>query len=427
MTQSAEPQDVAAAAVPVQEILPVILGADIGVYALARAFHEAYGVRSVVISGAAVGAVADSAIIDNSLVENSHDPRQLVDRALQVARENPGRRRVLLANSDWLVRVIVQHRAELEPYYVVPFLSEELLDRISDKATFAEICDELGISVPRTIVQDFARAAEPGWAPVPVDVGFPLIAKAASSADYQDVEFEGKKKVFEIATQAELDELWVSLQAAGFRGRFVVQELIPGDDTQMRSITAYVDSRGQITLLCSAHVLLEEHTPSGLGNPAAMITRRFDDMLDQARAFLVATGYVGFANFDVKVDPRDGSFRFFEVNPRIGRNNYYLTAAGANPMVFLAEDRVLGRSVEPVVVDTEILYSILPNRLLLRYVVDPALRATVVGLMKSGKVIHPLRYSEDASLKRRTYVSLALVNQVRKFRTYYPRLTSTGF
>jgi D-aspartate ligase len=174
-------------------------------------------------------------------------------------------------------------------------------------------------------------------------------------------------------------------------------------------------------------VLLEEHTPSGLGNPAAMITRRFDDMLEQARQFLVATGYVGFANFDVKVDPRDGSFRFFEVNPRIGRNNYYLTAAGANPMRFLVEDRVHGRAVEPVVVDTEILYSILPNRLLLRYVVDPALRATVVGLMKAGKVVHPLRYSEDASMKRRTYVQIALLNQVRKFRTYYPRLTSTGF
>lgn len=409
------------------EILPVILGADIGVYALARAFHEAYGVRSVVISGAAVGAVADSAIIDNSLVADSHDPRQLVDRALEVAAQNSGRRLVLLANSDWLVRVIVQHRAELEPHYVVPFLSEELLDRISDKATFSEICDELGISVPRTIVQDFAHAAEPGWTPVPVDVGFPLIAKAASSADYQDVEFEGKKKVFEIETQAELDELWVSLQTAGYRGRFVVQELIPGDDTQMRSITAYVDSRGEITLLCSAHVLLEEHTPSGLGNPAAMVTRRFDDMLEQAREFLVATGYVGFANFDVKVDPRDGSFRFFEVNPRIGRNNYYLTAAGANPMTFLVEDRVHGRAVKPVVVDNEILYSILPNRLLLRYVVDPALRAMVVGLMKSGKVVHPLQYREDASMKRRTYVALALLNQVRKFRTYYPRPTSTGF
>ncbi|WP_242511520.1 hypothetical protein [Pengzhenrongella frigida] len=408
-------------------LLPVILGADIGVYALARSFHEAYGVRSIVVSGAALGPVARSQIIDNVLLGPDATPEHMVDRLVELAAEHPGRRLVLLANSDWLVRVVVRHRARLEPHYIVPFLSGDLLDRISDKATFAEICADLGIDVPRTIVQDFAGAGEAGWQPVAVDLDYPLIAKAASSADYQDVHFDGKKKVFEIASPAELDALWVSLAAAGFRGRFVVQDLVPGDDTHMRSITAYVDSRGAITLLCSAHVLIEEHTPSGLGNPAAMITQRIDPMLEQARTFLTATGYIGFANFDVKVDPRDGTYRFFEVNPRIGRNNYYLTAAGANPMRFLVGDRVDGLAVEPVVVDRQVLYSILPHRLLLRYVLDPALNARVRALVKAGDVVHPLRYRGDRSLRRRAYVAAALVNQVRKFRTYYPRPTSTGF
>nr|WP_146902010.1 hypothetical protein [Cellulomonas aerilata] len=404
-----------------------MLGADIGVYALARAFHEAYGVRSIVVSGAALGPVARSRIIENVLLGPGASPQEMVDRLVTLAGEHPGRRLVLMANSDWLVRVVVRHREQLEPHYVVPFLSQDLLDRISDKAVFAEMCAEMDISVPRTIVQDFARAADAGWAPVPVDLPYPLIAKAASSADYQDVHFEGKKKVFEIGTPAELDALWTSLRGAGFRGRFVAQELVPGDDTQMRSITAYVDSAGTITLLCSAHVLLEEHTPSGLGNPAAMVTGRFDEMLEQARRFLTRTGYVGFANFDVKVDPRDGAFRFFEVNPRIGRNNYYVTAAGANPVRFLVEDRVHGRAVEPVVVDREVLYSILPHRLLLRYVREPALRAKVQGLIRSGAVAHPLRYPADGSVQRRAYVAAALLNQVRKFRTYYPEPTATGF
>ncbi len=406
---------------------PVMLGADIGVYALARAFHEEYGVRSIVVSGAALGPVAHSQILQNVLVADGHDPRQLVDALLRVAAERPDARLVLLANSDWLVRVVVQHRDELEPHYVVPFLSEELLDRISDKATFAEIATELGIAVPETVVQDFSGADDPGWVPVPVPFAYPLIAKAASSADYQEVVFPGKKKVFEIGSAAELDALWVALRQAGFRGRFVVQDLVPGDDTRMRSITAYVDSHGSITLLASAHVLLEEHTPSGLGNPAAMITTREDAMLDQARAFLRGVGYVGFANFDVKVDPRDGAYRFFEVNPRIGRNNYYVTAAGANVARFLVEDRVLGQQVEPVVLDDQVLYSILPHRLLLRYVLDPTLASTVRGLIAARKVAHPLRYRRDAGPRRRWYAFAAAVNQVRKFRRYYPEATGTGF
>lgn len=409
------------------DILPVILGADIGVYALARSFHEAYGIRSVVVSGAVLGAIADSKLIDNYLVTESHNPRKFVERLLEVAREHKGRTLVLMANTDWLVQLVVQNRAELEPHYIVPFLSEGLLDQISDKASFAELCTELAIATPRTKVQDFADADSESWNPDPVDIAFPLIAKAASSADYQEIEFEGKQKVFEIDSQPELDALWVSLRQAGFRGRFIVQELIPGDDTQMRSITAYVDSGGSITLLCSAHVLLEEHTPSGIGNPAAMITRRFDDMLDQARTLLQETDYVGFANFDIKVDPRDGSHRFLEVNPRIGRNNYYVTAAGANPMRFLIEDRVYGRAVEPVVVEREVLYSIVPNRLLLRYILDPRLRSDVKDLIRKRRVSHPLRYAKDASIRRRLYIGAALVNQVKKFRTFYPKPTSTGF
>ncbi|MCR6647616.1 MAG: hypothetical protein NVV70_05555 [Cellulomonas sp.] len=414
------PQDDRLDARPLQ---PVILGADIGVYALARSFHEQYGVTSIVVAGAALGPVQHSSIVRHEIVADGHDPRQLVDRLLDVARRTPDRRLLLMANSDWLVRVVVEHRAELEPFYAVPFLSAELLARISDKATFAEICAELGISVPRTLVQGFG-AGEPD---VPVDLEYPLIAKAASSADYQDVEFEGKKKVFEISSPAELAALWRSLREAGFAGRFVVQELVPGDDTQMRSVTAYVDQRGVVTLSCCAHVLLEEHTPSGLGNPAAMITYRDDAMLEQAHRFLTSTGYVGFANFDVKVDPRTGAFRFFEVNPRIGRNNYYVTAAGANPVRFVVEDRIEGHAVEPVVVDREVLYSILPHRLLLRYVREPQLAARVRRLIKARATAHPLRYERDLSTRRRFYILAASVNQIRKFRRWYPEPTDTGF
>lgn len=405
---------------------PVLLGADIGVYAMARSLHEAYGVTSLVVAGAALGPVASSRIVRHELVSDGHDPRQLVDRLLLIARREPSARLVLLANSDWLVRVVVQHRDELAQDYELPFLSAELLAQISDKATFAELCAQTGLDVPRTLVQEFAGAAEPGWVPDPVDLPYPLIAKAASSADYQEVEFAGKKKVFEINSPQQLDQLWAALRGAGFRGRFVVQELVPGDDTCMRSVTAYVDRAGVVSLLCSAHVLLEEHTPSGLGNPCAMVTTRDDALLAQARRFLEATGYRGFANFDVKVDPRTGAYRFFEVNPRIGRNNYYVTAAGVNPMRVVVED-LAGRPLPPAVAEREVLYTILPHRLLLRYVLDPALAARVRGLIRAGATVHPLRYRADRSWRRRAYVLAAMVNQVRKFARHYPRVTGTGF
>jgi D-aspartate ligase len=407
---------------------PVILGADIGVYALARSFHEQYGARSVVVSLTVTGPVADSTILENVVLGGAATPEDIVAALRDVARrfEGSGAQLLLLANTDWLVRFLVQNREELERWYTVPFLRADLLTRLADKARFAQLCEELDIRTPRTVVQDFAGAGATGWSPVAVDLPFPVIAKAANSADYERLSFPGKKKVYQVDDAAGLEELWATLVAAGFTGRFVVQEMIPGDDTQMRSITCYVDTRGTVTLSCCAHVLLEEHTPSGLGNPAAMITGRWDDLLSQAHRLLTSTGYVGFANFDVKVDPRDGSAQFFEVNPRIGRNNYYLTAAGANPTQFLVADTVDGEAVEPVVVERRVLYSIVPFRLLRRYVLDPSLRATVDDLVRRRATAHPLRYRGETRLRRRLYVAAAAINQIRKFRRYYPEVTGTG-
>ncbi len=95
-----------------------------------------------------------------------------------------------------------------------------------------------------------------------------MVAKASRSSAYSAVSFPGKRKVFEIGSREELEDLVDRLREAGYTDRFVVQEMIPrGDDTAMLSVTAYVDRRGQVTLLGGAHVLLEEHTPGALGNP----------------------------------------------------------------------------------------------------------------------------------------------------------------
>jgi D-aspartate ligase len=411
----------------------VMLGGDIGVYALARAFHEAYGVRSTVISRIATGPV-DSAIIDNVLLGTSASNEDHIAELLRRGRERRTARAasgpddepvILLANTDGYARLFALHRAELDEFYRISLVDEATLEQIADKGRFAESCALVGVPTPTTHIEDFSGADAPEWAPSRLEIPFPVVAKAAASSVHELVDYPGKKKVNFVQSQAELDDLWLRLREAGFRDRFVVQELVPGDDTWMRSVTAYRDHRGSVTLMCTAQVLLEEHTPSALGNPCAMITTPFPEAMEHARSLLDHLDYRGFANFDAKVDPRDGSFRFLEVNPRIGRNNYYVTAAGANVARFVVADLVEGRAVDPVTVTNEIVYSVVPKRLLLRYITDLALKRHVQGVMRRG-VVHPLRYRAEG-LKRRAYVMASKANHVKKFMTYYPKPTASGF
>ncbi|WP_010534195.1 carboxylate--amine ligase [Brachybacterium squillarum] len=403
----------------------VLLGGDIGVYALARAFHEQYGTLATVVTRSVSGPVADSRILRTVELGADADEAAMVEALLEVGgqRRAAGVRPILLANADFLVVLIASNRDRLGQVFHLPVLADNVLEAVADKATFAEVCAGIEVPTPGTVVLDFADGIKPRVPTLEWD--FPVVAKASRSSAYSQVSFEGKRKVFEIRSRAELQDLVDRLHGAGFTDRFVVQEMIPGDDTCMLSVTAYVDSDGEVTLLGGAHVLLEEHTPGALGNPAAMFTTDLGPVLEASVRFLEATGYRGFANFDVKVDPRDGVAKFFEVNPRIGRNNYYMTAAGTNVAVPVVADMVQGRRIERMVPRAEILYSILPWALLRRYLTDPSLRARVRAIGKR-RTVHPLAYPVEG-WRRRGYVAVAKANQVKKFLQHYPKPSVDGF
>lgn len=405
----------------------VLLGGDIGIYALARAFHEHYGITSTVITRKVAGPVADSTILETVELGIDASEDEMIRALLTVGTakaEQPGAARpILLANADFLVALIAAHREQLAELYHLPLLADETLHAVADKATFSTVCEEIGVPSPRTVVLDFAGGSRP--AAPQLDLGWPVVAKASRSSAYNAVSFPGKRKVFEIDSPAQLEDLVDRLTAAGYTDRFVVQEMIPGDDTAMLSVTAYVDTHGEVTLLGGAQVLLEEHTPGALGNPAAMFTTDLGEVLDQSVRFLEHTGYRGYANFDVKIDPRDGVAKFFEVNPRIGRNNYYMTAAGANVALPVVADLVQGRRAERLVPSEEILYSIVPWLLLRRYIIDPVLRERVRTLRRRGTV-HPLAYPVEGR-RRRLYLVAAMANQVKKFLQHYPRPSADGF
>lgn len=414
-------------AAPDPEVDLVLLGGDIGIYALARAFHEKYGTISTVVTRHVAGPVADSAILRTVELSMSASEEDMVQALLQVGRDKAARpggtRPILLANADFLVALLASRREELAAFYHLPLLDDDVLEAVADKATFSRLCAEIDVPTPRTEVLDFSAGTAPE---IPeLDLGWPLVAKASRSSAYNAVSFPGKRKVFEIEDRRQLTDLVARLTEAGYRDRFVLQEMIPGDDTAMLSVTAYVDTRGTVTLLGGAQVLLEEHTPGALGNPAAMFTTDLPEVFEQSVRFLEHSGYRGYANFDVKIDPRDGMAKFFEVNPRIGRNNYYMTAAGANVAEPVVADLVENREPARLVPREEILYSIVPWPLLRRYIVDPDLRARVREIGRR-RTVHPLSYPVEG-FRRRLYVRAAMANQVKKFLQHYPRPSSDGF
>ena len=396
-------------------IRPIILGGDIGAYGSARAFHEGYGVRSVVIAGVSTGAVARSTIIEHRVVPGIEDPDVLVAAVREAATDGPDCTPIVLASADWLVRTLVTHRERIEDVAVVPYASAAALERMTDKARFTETCAELGVPHPRT---QAVRAGETRAADVELD--FPVVVKAASTAEFHEVEFAGKKKVDVAASRAELAAVLDRIAGAGFGGELVVQEFVPGGDDQMGAVNLMSWPDGVARFGLFGEVLLEEYTPGALGNSVAQITGPNAEALENARRLVDHVGWVGFANLDLKRDPRDGTHRFLELNPRVGRSGYSVTAAGYNVARMYVEAFVEGLGRDGFTAgDREHLFTVVPLLLLRRYVGAENWRR-VRDLAGRRAVTNPLYYRPERDPRRVGYVAAAMANQFRKFANHHP-------
>lgn len=407
---------------PREDLVPIVLGGDIGAYALAREFHEAYHVKPQMLASSPIAAVAHSQILDVHPVERLSE-EEVTRVVCEIAEKNAEKTCVVVGNTDALIKVLSNCRDNFPANCVTPIPDADVIDQVSDKITFAQLCREHGLDTPLTEVVHLAGNGKIAPSAIP----FPLVAKPARSSEYAAHMAHGFKKVYFVHEQAELDRLWDALREDGFHGDFLVQELIEGDDTYMDSLTLYMGTNGKAQLAGSAQVLLEDHAPSMLGNPVVMLTRPMPELWEKAAELLESVGYRGFANFDIKRDKKTGRTLFIEVNPRMGRNSYYVCAAGVNPMRALVTDVVDGKGKRLLKADETVLYTLVPLSLAKRYVLDPTLAAEVDGLIAAGKVVDPQRYAADMAPRRRLAVELTEKNQIRKFAKYYPEPTETSF
>jgi D-aspartate ligase len=309
---------------------------------------------------------------------------------------------------DWYIQALAQYRAKIEDVAVVPYTSLDRINHVVDKQQFSQLCVAIGVPHPRTEVR--AGGGELG----DFSLRFPVIAKPGNNVTWHHTQFAGKQKVHYIPTRDKLEWLLATAGNAGYHDPFIIQEFVPGDDSQMRIMTTFSDQNGRVRWAHGGKVLLEEHTPGTLGNPAAILTGPLPAIEADARRLVEHMGWTGFANFDIKVDPRDGVGYFFELNPRTGRSNYYLTASGINPAIFWVAEHLQGGNL-PDVRRTPILYRIVPRLLLRQY----AGQETRAAIARVTRVAHPLKYPGDRSWKRDLWVRLAELNQFRKFFRYY--------
>ncbi|MGI6732872.1 MAG: ATP-grasp domain-containing protein [Anaerovoracaceae bacterium] len=396
-----------------QPFVPLLFAGDINVYSMARAFHELYGIRPYVYGKYPAWPCHGSKIMHYTADSRADEQDTFLLLVTAFAEEHKDEKVLLLGCGDSYVQLISANLDKLPDNVVAPYIPIHMMNDLINKEKFYAMCEEAGVDYPATFVHRKEMGHE-----FRLPFGAPYIIKPASGIEYWKHPFPGQKKVFKAETREELEGILDAVYGSGYSDSVIIQDFIPGDDTYMRVLTNYSDQRGKVKLMCLGHVLLEEHTPHGIGNHAVIITESNEELEDRFRNLLEGMNYVGFSNFDIKYDQRDGKYKVFEINTRQGRSNYYVTAAGANLAQYVVEDRIYNHPIDFHRVNKEFLWMVVPRGVAFKYIRPEEYRQKMKKLIREGSVINPLYYHADSGFLRRLTLWKTQLAHYFKYRKY---------
>lgn len=236
-----------------------------------------------------------------------------IDELRRLFSEFDYERAVVIPTSDWFVAALGDERLELPQGYAPvapgPGLARMLIDKADETARIGEI-----LSIPATVtpLPDAPEAM--------LDrLRLPIIVKPRSFAHM----CLGAKNVV-LRSRREVHDFYEHF--GEFRQRLIAQEVIEGPDENLWVCHATFDRESRIVSAFTFRRLR-------LSPPHFGVTSYAVSEVNQAVIELVARlggelEYTGPAMVEFKWDPRDASYRYIELNPRLGLANYFDARCG---------------------------------------------------------------------------------------------------
>ena len=400
----------------------LILGSDFNAYYMARCYHELYNQKVDVISKKAIGVVSYSKIVNFKEVPNFEEHKKFVETLNEYAKKSDKEKIILIGTSDELVRLIIENKEKLNKKYIHNYPSLEILNQILVKDTFYQNFENCEFEIPKTYIYPCGVNELLDEEKIE-KLMYPLIVKPGNNIEYHNHKFEGMYKVFKVFSKKELQEVIEKIEKSGYKSNLIIQEFIPGDDCALFDSVFYCSKNKKVQLMTFAQIGLQERNPGGIGNCTLLVNgfseHGYDEkIVEPLKNFMERIGYQGFAEFDLKYDYRDGKYKVLEINPRQARSSYYLSAGGHNLIQYLVDDLIYNKEKECILLKEKILLSFVPKNVVKKYVTSEPLKKQALDLIKKGKMINPLKYKKDKSIKRNLYLIMKDINYKKKYKKF---------
>ena len=230
-------------------------------------------------------------------------------------------RPALFITSDDFLLPVSRNRKELEQHYLMNLPSPEIIECIADKFRQYTLALNAGIPVPQTFFAENMDQVHEIKDRIPL----PAFIKGAEVTLWRR-KMGVASKGFVVNTQEELINTFEMVFRRGANG--LVQELIPGPDTNHYKSSCYLSRKGEVLLAFGLQKIRQQ--PVGFGFGCLVQSVDYPEMLALGKDFFTRIGYRGVGSAEFKLDLRDNKLKLIEVNPRYWQQNALAEKCGMN-------------------------------------------------------------------------------------------------
>ena len=202
---------------------------------------------------------------------------------------------VLLPTSDFFAKITAKHFGELKRKCLTYRQTGEWNGDATDKELQIEHAMRMGIPVPRTL---FLSSAEELSFSAP-EIPYPAILKGTDSTEWAGYLKRGKGLVVE----SPRDLPYAIEKAKAFPGKIMVQEVIPGGDSNLYEYCTLMNRQKERVASFSVQKIRQYPCRFGVGT--VVVSRFNGDIEEMGATYFRTMGLSGIGQIEFKYDERD--------------------------------------------------------------------------------------------------------------------------
>ena len=253
---------------------------------------------------------------------------------LNIAQKNGVKKWVLYPNNDRTVYFLSRFKDKLKNYYRIPTPNWETIKYIYDKKNTYQLAEKLNICIPKTFYPHHYKELED------LKLNFPVIIKPSIRDNFYD---KTKIKAYLIEDREQLFRTYKKVTEVIDPSEVLIQEFIPGGPKHLYSFCPFFKEGKVIAKIMARR---SRQHPMDFGH-ATTFAEAVDipEIEEIGKKFLSHINYYGLAEVEFMKDPRDGKYKFIEVNARVWGWHTLAVRAGADLPFMLFQD-ITGQKVE---------------------------------------------------------------------------------